>query len=204
MVGSGVWSQEVSNNSPSLTPGGLPWHWWERFSFRLIQTSGQWGEMNKLCINCPKAKFHRTVGHLKLEGTNTDHWLQFLASHRTTQNSDHMAEIFVQMLPEHHKVNIYSPYNKMRIFSAAGGGRVWEVLCVWKGHSRMPLDLTRMVRAKKHHAWGQICVAQGLGCPRAHLQCKCPSWRYFCGCGRRTDPALRWGIIAVNLGCHGE
>lgn len=29
----------------------------------------------------------------------------------------------------------------------------------------------------------------GIGCPRAYLQHECPSWRYFCGCGRRADPA---------------
>jgi len=38
--------------------------------------------------------------HPDLEGTCKDHWVQLLALHRTSQQSDHMSESIIQMLLE--------------------------------------------------------------------------------------------------------
>lgn len=67
----------------------------------------------------------------------------------------------------------------------------------------MPLDPARTVRPKLRHGWGRFVWLRSLGA-QEHIYSAVSFVQVFLWLWEKDRSSLLWGMIAVNVGCHGE
>lgn len=92
------------------------------------------------------------------------------------------------------------------LISAAGGARVWEVLWVWGQTLLGPPGSGQDSQTQKLS--GSVCmgphaeaVQLGIGCPST---ARMSFLEVFLWMWEKNPSSLLWGIVAINVSCHGE